>query len=171
MQAGVLTVQWAGSDGAELRTRYAVAGGTPVVRELAVRKTGGTWATLGQDLKPEYRVVSGIRRFSSQQGEPLQGIGQLTPERAEKEKWYAYRDAPLYMGPPAGPGGPGGAAGAGGRGGARGGGGGDLTTRSGRLEAAGAEVVRRRDRPFLTHRRSLKMSAARVRRSRRPPAA
>jgi len=125
MQAGVLTVQWAGSDGAELRTRYAVAEGTPVVRELAVRKTGGTWATLGQDLKPEYRVVSGIRRFSSQQGEPLQGIGQLTPERAEKEKWYAYRDAPLYMGPPAGPGGPGGAAGAGGRGGARGGGGGD----------------------------------------------
>jgi hypothetical protein len=108
MQAGVLTVQWAGGDGAELRTRYSVAGGTPVVRELAVRKTGGSWSTLGENLKPEYRVVSGIRRFSSQQGEPLQGIGQLTPERAEKEKWYAYRDAPLYMGPPSGPGGPGG---------------------------------------------------------------
>ena len=38
MQAGVLTVQWTGSDGAELRTRYAVDAGTPVVRELAVRK-------------------------------------------------------------------------------------------------------------------------------------
>ena len=104
MQAGVLTVQWAGGDGAELRTRYSVAAGTPVMRELAVRKSGGSWATLGQDLKPEYRVVSGIRRFSSQQGEPLQGLGQLTPERAEKEKWYAYRDAPLYIAPPAAPG-------------------------------------------------------------------
>ncbi len=104
MQAGVLTVQWAGGDGAELRTRYSVVGGTPVMRELAVRKSGGSWATLGQDLKPEYRVVSGIRRFSSQQGEPLQGLGQLTPERAEKEKWYAYRDAPLYLAPPAAPG-------------------------------------------------------------------
>ena len=87
-----LTVQWTGSDGAELRTRYAVDSGQPVVRDLAVRRSGGTWATLGQDLKPEYRVVSGIRRFSSQQGGPLQGLGQLTPERAEKEKWYAYRD-------------------------------------------------------------------------------
>ena len=116
MQAGVLTVQWAGGDGAELRTRYSVSAGTPVMRELAVRKSGGSWATLGQDLKPEYRVVSGIRRFSSQQGEPLQDIGQLTPERAEKEKWYAYRDAPLYIAPPAAPGG---------RGAGRGGGGGD----------------------------------------------
>ena len=69
-------------------------------------ESGGTWATLGQDLKPEYRVVSGIRRFSSQQGGPLQGLGQLTPERAEKEKWYAYRDAPLYIAPPAAPGAP-----------------------------------------------------------------
>ena len=101
LQGGVLTVSWTGTDGAELRTRYAVDGGQPVVRELAVRKAGGAWATLGEDLKPEYRVVSGIRRFSSQQGEPLEEIGQLTPERAEKEKWFAYRDAPLHTAPPA----------------------------------------------------------------------
>ena len=71
--------------------------GQPVVRDLAVRKTGGQWAVLGENLTPQYDVVSGVRRFSSQQGEPLEGRGLLTAERAEKEKWYAYRDAPLLL--------------------------------------------------------------------------
>src|SRR4051794_5548522 len=59
LQGGGLTVQWAGSDGAEVRAQYAIDAGQPTVRELAVRKTGSTWGTLGQNLKPEYRVVSG----------------------------------------------------------------------------------------------------------------
>jgi hypothetical protein len=116
VQGNLLTVTWAGSDGAEVRARYAIDNGQPIVRDLAVRKAAGQWAMLGGNLKPQYDVVSGIRRFSSQQGEPLESIGMLTPERAEKEKWYAYRDAPLYM--------PGVALAGGGRG-RRGGGGGD----------------------------------------------
>ena len=107
MQGGVLTVQWAGGDGAECARAMRSPTGRQSCANLRSVSRVASWATLGQDLKPEYRVVSGIRRFSSQQGEPLQGLGQLTPERAEKEKWYAYRDAPLYMGPPSGPGGPG----------------------------------------------------------------
>jgi hypothetical protein len=114
IQGGLLAVTWAGSDGAEVRARYAIDSGEPIVRDLAVRKTGGQWAILGENLKPQYDVVSGIRRFSSQQGEPLEAIGMLTPERAEKEKWYAYRDAPLYI-PGAAPAG-GGRAGRGARG-------------------------------------------------------
>ena len=53
--------------GSEMRTRYAVDGGQPVVHDLAVRKAGGPWVTLGRNLTPEYHVVSGIRRMSTQQ--------------------------------------------------------------------------------------------------------
>ena len=113
VQGNLLAVTWAGSDGSEVRARYAIDNGQPVVRDLAVRPTGGQWGILGENLKPEYRVVSGIRRFSSQQGGPLEGLGQLTPERAEKEKWYAYRDAPLLIAPPAAAGGRGGRGGGG----------------------------------------------------------
>ena len=93
----LLAVTWGGADGAEVRARYAIDNAQPTVRDLAVRKAGGQWAVLAENLKPRYDVVSGIRRFSSQQGEPLESIGILTPERAEQEKWYAYRDAPLYI--------------------------------------------------------------------------
>jgi len=119
MQEGLLVVSWSGEAGAEMRARFALADRQPVVRDLAVRGQGGDWSVLGENLKPEYHVVSGIRRFSSQQGDPLAGLGLLTAERAEKEKWYAYRDAPLLVNPPPAPsrnpnGGPGGGPGGGG---------------------------------------------------------
>jgi hypothetical protein len=127
VQQDLLSVSWTGQDGADVRMRYAIDNAKPVVRDIAVRKQGGQWATLAENLSPEYHVVSGIRRFSGQQAEPLRGIGQLTPERMEKEKWFVYRDAPLYIAPAAPAGGrvagngrAGGAA-AGGRGAAAGG--------------------------------------------------
>ena len=92
----LLAVTWGGADGAEVRARYPIDNAQPTVRDLAVRKAGGQWAVLAENLAA-VRRGSGIRRFSSQQGEPLESIGILTPERAEKEKWYAYRDAPLYI--------------------------------------------------------------------------
>src|SRR5262245_45125185 len=58
MDQNVLTVAWHGQNGSEMRTRYAVDGGQPIVRELAVRKSGGSWVTLGQNLTPEYHFVS-----------------------------------------------------------------------------------------------------------------
>ena len=36
-----------------------------MIRDLAVRNQGGQWATLGQNLAPEYHVVSGPRWMSS----------------------------------------------------------------------------------------------------------
>ena len=42
--------------------RYAIENGLPVVRDLAIRRQGGRWAFLGQNLIPEYNVVSGIHR-------------------------------------------------------------------------------------------------------------
>ena len=48
-------VSWTGQGGTEMRARYAIDGGQPSIRDLAVRKTGGTWGVLGQNLKPEFK--------------------------------------------------------------------------------------------------------------------
>src|SRR5262249_47365019 len=72
--------------------------GKPVVRELAVRKAGGAWTTLGRNLAPEYHVVSGVRRMALDQANPLRAAGiELTEEVINKNRWYAFWDAPLVM--------------------------------------------------------------------------
>ena len=94
----VLTVAWPGQSGSEMRARYAIDSGQPLVRDLAVRKAGGQWVTLGQNLTPDYHVVSGIRRMSTQQADPLRAAGvELTPEVIAKNRWYAFWDAPLVI--------------------------------------------------------------------------
>jgi hypothetical protein len=93
-----ITVSWSGQGGAEVRARYAIDGGQPVVRELAVRRSGGQWAVLGRNLTPEYRVTTGVRRMSEQQAQPLRDAGvELTPEVIAKNRWYAFWDAPLVL--------------------------------------------------------------------------
>jgi hypothetical protein len=93
-----LTVTWSGANGSELRARYAIDNGQPIVRELAVRKSGGQWAPLGQNLVPEFYVKSGVRRMTTQQGEPLINLGiDITPEVIEKNKWQAFWDAPFVV--------------------------------------------------------------------------
>ena len=72
----------------KLRARYGIDNGQPVVRELAVRKSGGQWAPLGQNLVPEFYVKSGLRRMTRQQAAPLINLGvDITPAVIEKEKW------------------------------------------------------------------------------------
>src|SRR5256885_411838 len=94
----LLVVTWSGQGGSELRARYAVERAQPVVRDLAVRKQGGQWATLGQNLFPEYHVVSGLRRMSSDHVASLPAAGiALTPEVVAKNRWYAFHDAPLEV--------------------------------------------------------------------------
>src|SRR5262245_62576530 len=44
----ILTIAWPGQGGSEMRARYAIDGGQPMVRELSLRKTGGQWVTVGQ---------------------------------------------------------------------------------------------------------------------------
>ena len=98
VEQDALVVAWNGENNQELRARFAIEGGTPTVRELAVRRAGGQWAAVGQNLTPEYHVVSGIRRMSVQQAEPLVGAGvELTPAVVEKNRWYAFWDAPLVL--------------------------------------------------------------------------
>jgi len=97
IQGDLLLVTWAGAGGAELRAGFSIAKGVPTIRDLAVRSDGG-WRILGQNLTPEYRVTSGVRRMSEQQAAPLRALGvEITPEVIEKNKWYAFWDAPLEV--------------------------------------------------------------------------
>src|SRR5262245_58644251 len=94
----VLDVTWTGQNGSDVRARYAIDNGVPVVRELSIKKKGGQWATLGQNLAPEYHVVSGLRRLSSDHVNSLPAAGiPLTPEVVAKNRWYAFHDAPLEI--------------------------------------------------------------------------
>ncbi len=94
----LLAITWTGQGGAELRARYAIDGAQPVIRDLAVRRQGGQWTTLGQNLTPEYHVTSGVRRMTNQQAEPLRALGiEITPQVIEQNRWYAFWDAPLVV--------------------------------------------------------------------------
>jgi hypothetical protein len=93
-----LLVSWTGQGGADLRARYAIDGGQPIVRELAVKRAGGQWTTLGRNLTAEYHVVSGVRRMADDQANPLRAAGiELTQDVINKHRWYAFWDAPLVM--------------------------------------------------------------------------
>src|SRR5215469_16132722 len=98
IEDGVLVVSWTGANGTELRTRFVISNGQPMIRELAVRARGNAWKTLGENLSPEYRMTSGVRRMSEQQAAPLRALGvAITPDVIEKNKWYAFWDAPLEI--------------------------------------------------------------------------
>jgi len=98
IEQDALVVTWAGQGGSEVRARYALQNGQPVIRDLAVRRQGGQWATLGQNLAPEYHVVSGVRRMSTDHIRAFKLAGfELTPELIAKNRWYAFHDAPLEV--------------------------------------------------------------------------
>lgn len=98
MRSGALELAWTGARGQELRAAFSIRDGQPVVTELAARKAGGPWISLGRNLTPEYQVTTGVRRLSEQQMAPLRGLGiALTPEVVDREKWFAFWDAPLMV--------------------------------------------------------------------------
>jgi hypothetical protein len=98
IEQDLLAVSWNGPAGSELRARYGIDGGQPTIRELSIRKAGGQWTVLGRNLAPEYRVTTGVRRMTEQQAQPLRDAGvELTPAVIEKNRWYAFWDAPLVM--------------------------------------------------------------------------
>ena len=120
-----LVVTWDGDKESELRLRFVIEGGTPTIRELAIRKKGGQWGTLVTNVTPEFNVVSGMRRMTQQQLRPdsIQALGgtvspkvlalyekddgtwideavregQIKAADVERWKWEAFWDAPLYI--------------------------------------------------------------------------
>ena len=95
----VLTVTWSGQGASQVRGRFAIDGGTPTIRDLAVRRTAtAAWATLGQNLTPEIRVTTGVRRMSNDQANALSSLGiDVTQEVIDRHRWYAFWDAPLSV--------------------------------------------------------------------------
>ena len=61
-----LAVTWDGDANQEVRLQLTINGGTPTIKDLAVRRKGGAWATVASNLTPEYRVVSGWRRIDQE---------------------------------------------------------------------------------------------------------
>ncbi len=98
MVQGILSITWQGERGEQLRAGFTIRDGQPVVHELAARRGGGAWIVLGRDAIPEFDVVSGKRRLSEQQMEPLRELKvSFTPEVVEREKWNAFWDSPLMV--------------------------------------------------------------------------
>ncbi len=95
---GGIELTWSGAASSRLRASFAVRDGQPVIAELAAQGIKGTWIELGRDLRPEFEVTTGRRRLSEQQMAPLRKLGiALTPEVVDREKWFAFWDAPLMI--------------------------------------------------------------------------
>jgi hypothetical protein len=99
--AGAVTLDWRGEGqgvaAQELRARFALRDGKPVVAELAARKAGGEWVVLGKDLAPEFQVTTGRRRIAKTEKNILVRLGKDTPENEEIYKWNVFWDAPLEV--------------------------------------------------------------------------
>ncbi len=93
-----LTVTWDGEKNDELRLRLLVQNGTPLIEGIDLRQKGGAWATLASNLKPEFHVVSGLRRMTDQQLLPLKALDiKITPQILDEDRWEAFWDAPLNV--------------------------------------------------------------------------
>jgi hypothetical protein len=93
-----LTVTWEGDNHRELRLRLTINSGTPTIQEIAIKNPGGTWAAIVSHATPDFRVVTGLRRITNQQLDPLAGVGtEITQAVVDREKWEAFWDAPLNI--------------------------------------------------------------------------
>ena len=98
VSGGELALTWDGDPNQELRMHLTIREGTPTIRDLAIRRPGGQWAIVASDVTPEFGVVTGMRRVTNQQLQPLRGLGtEITPEIIEQIKWDAFWDAPLHI--------------------------------------------------------------------------
>jgi hypothetical protein len=97
VNAGVITLLWQGEDQTNLRAKFAVQDGQPIVLELAVQAEDGVWLELAKNLSPEFQVTTGKRRLSGAQLHQLTLLHLNTPERIDADKWNTFWDAPLVI--------------------------------------------------------------------------
>jgi hypothetical protein len=93
-----ITLAWTGDGGDQLRMQLDVENGAPAIEDLALAHAGGAWTTIASHAAPEFRVVSGMRRVTNQQLDPLAGLGiPITQAVIDRIKWNAFWDAPLNV--------------------------------------------------------------------------
>jgi hypothetical protein len=90
-------VTWPGERGEELRARFTLRDGQPLIQELAARRSGGAWIELGSNLSPEFQVTTGKRRISSTERDILKKLNADTPANEDYYKWNVFWDAPLEI--------------------------------------------------------------------------
>jgi hypothetical protein len=90
-------ISWQGEHGQELRARFTLRDGQPLINELAARKPGGEWVELGAHLTPEFQVTTARRRISTTEKTILEHLHADTPENEERYKWNVFWDAPLAI--------------------------------------------------------------------------
>ena len=95
--ASTLSLTWQGEGGQQLRARFTLHNGQPVVEELAARQGSGSWIVLGKDLTPDFQVTTGRRRISGAQRKELKKLNLDTPEQEDIRKWNTFWDAPLVV--------------------------------------------------------------------------
>ena len=94
----MLEIIWNGEKNTQVKLQLTIENGVPTIKEMAIQEVGEKWQLIGSDLTPEYRIVSGIRRVTQQQTEPLEKLGvELTADVLDEIKWDAFWDAPLYI--------------------------------------------------------------------------
>src|SRR3954454_4542667 len=60
LEEEALALSWDGERQQQCLARFTILDGVPTVGELAVRKEGGNWITLGRNLNPEFGVTTGV---------------------------------------------------------------------------------------------------------------
>lgn len=90
-------VTWQGEANQQLRARFALQNGQPVVDELLARQMGGAWVVLGKALTPQFEVTTGQRRIDATILNLLKKQHADTPENIERYKWNVFWDAPLVV--------------------------------------------------------------------------
>jgi len=92
-----VTLTWQGEAGANLRAQFALAGGQPVVREMAVQGQGGQWVTLARTVTPDFQVTTAKRRLSTAQLAQMKQFHDDSPAEIERRQWNAFWDDPLVV--------------------------------------------------------------------------
>lgn len=92
-----IDLTWAGEQTQELRARFALREGQPLIEELAARKADGAWTVLGKDLTADFQVTTGRRRMSTTEATILEKTQNDTPENEQRYKWNVFWDAPLAI--------------------------------------------------------------------------
>ncbi len=98
MAGGRLILAWDGASTQRLRLTLAVADGSPIISELAIRSDDTPRTIVASNAAFEFKIVEGFRRISNQQLVPLRALDvELTQEVVDRYKWDAFWDAPLDL--------------------------------------------------------------------------
>lgn len=82
MQSGGMPVLWVDENGCRWKMVLNIADGTPVIQSIQYMRAD-TWVLLAADLRPDYEIVTGIRKPDPKHG------------RNYEARWNTYSDLPM----------------------------------------------------------------------------